>query len=91
MVHFVRCLTSLLFFDILLLYYIILYYYINFRSSIIVCLCSGEIYLFLHISLSIPILSFLFVTELLCDEVFETFVILSAILLPIKSPVTSVF
>ena len=47
----------------------------------ICCLFSGDIYLTLSI--------FSFVSELLCGEVFETFVILSAILLPIKSLVAS--
>ena len=55
-------------------------------SSITSCLSSGDIYL----SLGIP-LSFLFVTvsELFCCEYFETFNILLAILLPIKSTVAS--
>ena len=51
--------------------------YINLRSSIIFCLSSADIYLSLGISLSCPF------------KIFETFVILSAILLPIKSPVAS--
>ena len=45
-----------------------------------------------HINLSFGIfLSCLFITvsELVCWEFFDTFVILSAILLPIKSPVAS--
>ena len=41
---------------------------------------SGDIYLSLSISPS-------FVAELFCGEVFETLVVSSAILLPIKSPV----
>ena len=49
---------------------------------IILCLSSGGI------NLSIGI-SFSFVSELSFGEVFETFVNLSAILLPIKSPVAS--
>ena len=76
MAHLVYCLTSLLFFDIPLLYY-----YINLRSSIIFFLSSGDIYLPLCTSLSF---SFVIVSEL-----FETFVILLAILLPIKSSVSS--
>ena len=74
------CPINLLFFDIPLLYY-----YINFRSSVIFCLSSGD-YLSLGISLS-----YLFVNvyELLCCGCFETPVILLAILLPIKSPVAS--
>ena len=45
-------------------------------------LSSGDIYLSLSISFS-------FVTELCFGEVYETLVILSAILLPIKSSVAS--
>ena len=71
-------LTNLLFFDIPLLYY-----YINLRSSIIK---SGNIYLSLGIYL---LYSFATVSELFCCKVFETFEILSTILLQIKSPVAS--
>ena len=86
MVDLVYCLTSSLFFDIPLLYY-----HSKLRSSIIFYLCSGEIYIFLGISLSGSIfsVSFLTVSELLCDDFLETFVILSANLLPIESPVAS--
>ena len=68
-----------MFFDISLLNY-----YINLRLSITFCISSGDTYLSLSISS-------LFVTayELFWGEVFETFVILSAILLPIKLPVAS--
>ena len=62
------------------------YYYINLSSSIISCIPSGDIYFSLDISLSC---SFFSVSELFCGEPFETFVILLAILLPIKSPVMS--
>ena len=48
------------------------------------CFSSVDLCLFLGISLSC---SFLTIYELSGCEVFETFVILSAILLPIKSPV----
>ena len=48
----------------------------------IFCLSFGDIYFSLSISSS-------FVFELFCGEVFETLVILSAILFPIKSPVAS--
>ena len=48
----------------------------------ILCLSSGDIFLFLGIYSS-------FVSELFLGETFETFVILSAILFPIKSPVAS--
>ena len=80
MVDLVYCLTNLLFFDIWLLYYI------NIRSSIIFCISSGYIYLSLSIYLSF---SFVNVSELFCGEIFETFVILSAILVSIISPVVS--
>ena len=62
----------------LLFFGIPLLYYISFNSSIIFCLSFGEIYLSLGISL---LTSF-------CDF-FDALVILSAILLPIKSPVAS--
>ena len=55
----------------------LLYYYINLGLSIIFCLSSGDIYLSLSISLSC---SFEPVSKLFCCEVFETLVILSAIL-----------
>ena len=83
MVHFVYCLSSLYF--LIFHYYIILNYYINLRSSIIFCLCSGNIYFSLCISLSCSI----FFSELFCGAVFENFVTVSAILFPIKSPVAS--
>ena len=88
MVDLVYCLTSLLFFGIP-----ILYYYINLRSLRIFCLFSGDIYLSFGITLSNLIFSASLstVSELFCGEVFETFVILSAILLAIKLPVASVF
>ena len=79
MVHLVYCLKNLLLFDISLLCY-----YMNLRSSIVFCLFSGDIYLSLGISLSCL---FVTVSELLCWGFFETLIILSAILLPIKSPV----
>ena len=52
---------------------------------------SGDIYLSFGISLSNPIFPSLFATvsELFCKEVLETFVILSAVLLPIKLPISS--
>ena len=81
MVYLVYCLINLLFFDILLLYC-----YINLRSSIIFCLSSGDIYLSLGISLAYSLLN---ISKLFCGEVFQTFTILSPILLPIKSPVAS--
>ena len=81
MVDLVYYLTNLLLFNIPLLYY-----YVNLRSPIIFCLPSGEIYFSLGISSSCP---FVIVSELFCCELFETFVILLVILLPIKSPLAS--
>ena len=78
MVDLVYCLTSLLFFDIPLLYY-----YINLRSSIMFCLFSGDICLSVSISVSLS------VSEVFWGKFLETFVILLAMLLPIKSPVAS--
>ena len=57
---------------------------LNIRLSIFFGLCFGDIYFSLGISLSF---SFLSVSEVFCHKFFETFVILLAILLPIKSPV----
>ena len=74
-------LTNLLSFDIPLLYY-----YINLRPSIIFCPFSGDIYLSLDISLSFLLLANF---RLFYGEVFETFVVLTAILLPFMSPVVS--
>ena len=79
MVDLVYYLTNL--FDIPLLYYSV-----NLRSSTIFSLSSGVIYLSLGISLSY---SFVIVSELLCGELLETFVILLVILLSMKSPVSS--
>ena len=72
------CLTNSLFFDIPLLYC-----YTNLNSSIICCLSSGDMYLFLGVAL------FTFTSILSFDDFFETLIILSAILLPIKSSVAS--
>ena len=66
-----------------------LYYYVNiflFLSSIVFCLLSRDIYLFLGISLS---RSFVTVSELFWSEIFEIFASLSEILLPIKWVVAS--
>ena len=78
MVYLVYCLKHLLLLDIPLLYY-----YINFRLSIIFCLFSGNIYIYLSLDFS---LSFSFVTdfELFCCKLFETFVVLSVVILAIK-------
>ena len=82
MVNLVYCLTNSLFFDIPLLYY-----YVNVRSLGVCYLISWDI----HLSLSSPIFCFSFITvpELFCGKVFETFMILSAILFLIKSPFIS--
>ena len=80
-------LINLFFFDIPSFYY-----YINLRSSIIFCLFSGDIYIsfFRYFSIKSKFsASFITVSELFCDEVIETLLILSALLLPIKSPVAS--
>ena len=80
MADLMRHLSNLLLFDIALLYYI------NLNSSIIFCLSFGGIYLSFGISL---LTSFDCVSSF-CDF-FESFAaILSAIFLPIKSPVASV-
>ena len=83
MVDLMYRLTNFLFFDISLLFC-----YTNLNSSIICCLSSGDIYLFLGVALSTSTS----VSSLLCNylaDFFKTRVILSAILLPIKSPVAS--
>ena len=67
-------LTNLLFFDIPLLYC-----YTNLSSWIVCCLSYGDMYLFFGTFI------LLFCNSL--RDFFETLVILSAILLPIKSPV----
>ena len=76
-----HCLTNLLFFDIPLLYC-----YTNLNLSIICWLSSGEMYLFFRYIIRTGYACFFFI---LASEFFETLVILSAILLPIKSPVAS--
>ena len=71
------CLTNLSFFDIPFLYY-----YTNLNSSINCCLFSGDIYLSFGISISFSSCNSL-------EDFLEILGILSAILLPIKSPVAS--
>ena len=82
MVDLMYCLKNLLFFDIpLLCYYICL-------RSLIICCFFLEVCIFLLVFLS----NFVFsvspstVSELDCYEPFAAFVILSPVLLPIKSP-----
>ena len=72
-------LSNLLFF-----WYSIIIYYINVNSSIIFSLSFGGIYLSFGVSL---LTSFDCISSF-C-EFFDALVILSAILLPIKSPVAS--
>ena len=81
MVDLVYCLTNSSFFNIWFLYY-----YVNLRSLI-----SEDIYLSSGIFLSILVFSVSLSTapELFCDKVFDTYWILSTILLPIKSPLAS--
>ena len=81
MVDLIRYLTNLLFFDIPLLYC-----YTKLNSSII---CCGDMYLFFGKSfgLALPTSISSFCNSL--GYFFETLVILSAILLPIKSSVAS--
>ena len=74
------CLTNSLFFDIPLLYC-----YTNFNSSMICCLFSGDMYLSFGISISV--LALLFCSSL--EDFLEIIIILSVILLPIKSPIAS--
>ena len=88
-VSWMYCLTNLLFFDIALLYY-----YINLSSSIIHCLSLGYIYIYIYIYIYLLFsvsISFLNSFKLFCkcNSFNDFFVILSAILLPIKSPVGS--
>ena len=79
MADFIHHLSNLLYFGIPLLYY-----YINLNSSIICCHSFGEIYLSFGISL---LISFHCIS--LLRDFFDALVILSAILLPTKSPVAS--
>ena len=80
LIHHLFHLTNLLCFGVPLLHY-----YINLNSSIIFCLSCGDIYLSFGISL---------LATFECGSLagfFEILVILSAILLPTKSPVASAF
>ena len=66
----------------------------NLNSSIICFLSSGDMYLFLGVAISTSSsVSLLLCNSFECNSVvdfyFETLLILSAILLPIKSPVAS--
>ena len=65
----------------------LLYCYTNLNSSIIYCLSSGDMYLFLGVALSTSTSVLSFGNSSV--DFFETLVILSAILLPIKSPAAS--
>ena len=82
MADLVYCLINLLFFNIPLLCC-----YTNLNSLIMCCRFSGDTYLSFGISISLLAL-------VLCSSIedfFEIFVILSAILVPIKSPVALLF
>ena len=87
MADLVYCL-SLLFFDIPLLHYCF-----SLRSSIIFYLFSRDIYFSLGISLSSSMFSLSLSTtsDILGWSIFKTFLILSAIVLSIKSPIASVY
>ena len=61
---------------------LVLYYYINLRSSVTFFLSFGDIYL--SLSIFSP-----FITELFYGEIFETLVVLLAILFPVNLPVVS--
>ena len=88
MVNLMYCLTIFLYFDVPLLYY-----YINHISLIIIYLFSGDIYLSFGISISNLVFFVLAstVSGLFCGKLLVTFVILSAISLPIKLPNDSAF
>ena len=70
-----------------------LYRYINLRWSTICCSFWKYVFFFCYFSIQSNIFCFIcncsFVTELFLDEFLNTFVIISEILLPIKSPVAS--
>ena len=83
MADLMHCLANMLFFDIPLLYC-----YTSLDSSIICCLSSGDKYLFLAVALSTSTSVSSFGNFLV--DFLETLVILSAILLPLKSPVASI-
>ena len=80
MVYLMHCLTNLLFIDIPLLYY-----YTSFNSSKICCPFSGDMYI--SFSASDSSLASIFCERV--EDFFETLVVLSGNLLPIKSPVAS--
>ena len=86
MVDLMYCLTNSLFFDIPLLYY-----YINLRSLIMSCLFWRYISSFLvfHYQIYIFSVSISTVSELFFNELLDVFLVLLAILLPVKSPVAS--
>ena len=83
MVDLMHCLKNSLFFDIPLLYY-----YTSRNLSIICYLFSGDMYL--SFGASDSSLASLFCDRNFAEAFFEILVMLSAILLPIKSPVASV-
>ena len=80
MVDLMHCLTNSLLFNIPLLYY-----YTCLNSSMICCTFSGD----MHLSFGAPDLPLASLFCVFFFDFFETLVILSAISLPIKSPVAS--
>ena len=70
---------------------IILYFYINLSLSIISCVFCEDGYIYFGVSLSTPIFSLSLSTAsgLICGKLHETFIILSAVLLPTKLLVVS--
>ena len=76
------------FFETLRLFETPILYYSNLRSSIVSCLSSRDIYLFIGISLSCSFVTF---SELFSSEFFGNFVPLLAIPLPIQSSVALPF
>ena len=80
--------NKLIIFDIPLLYYCIIL-----QWSKDLCLISGDMCLSFGVSLSsVSLFSISFVTDfkIFCGNVYENFVILSGVWLPVKSPVASV-
>ena len=86
LIYLLNLLNNLSFLEI----YVLIYTFVlgtNFNSSIICCLSSGDMYLFLCEVIFTS--SSLSLCNSLAGFFFEILVILSAILLPIKSPVAS--
>ena len=84
MVDSMSCLRDLLFFDIPLSYF-----YTNLNSSIMCRLSSGDTYLFFGTSFGQTLPTSISLSRCFDEDFLKTPVILSAILLPIKSPVAA--